>query len=156
MSASPVDAASGAGFGDDDFFELREEGFEAIPNPEGDVFTGRVFEAGNLVEIMVVEFFPERFEHVGDVGVIHDPAELWVARAFHHDFSAEAVAVQAAAFVRFGQVRQEVRCFELESFSEFEIHRIERHGVPPLGGGIREEVSRSKFERNLVFERVAA
>jgi len=116
-SVAAIDATRGASFGDDDFGELREFGLQAPPDPGGDVLAGGVFEAGDFVEIMVVQLFPERLEGPGDVGVIHEPAELGVAFAGDDDFSLEAVAVQAAAFVRLGEVRQQVRGFKLEGFA---------------------------------------
>ena len=116
----PVNAAGGAGFGDDDFGELGELGFEAVPDPDGDVFAGGVFEARDVVEIAVVELFPERFEGVRDVRVIHDPAELGIAFAVDDDFGAEAVAMEAAAFVALGQMREEMGGFELKRLTELE------------------------------------
>ena len=70
-----------------------------FPNPDSDVFASWIFQSGHLVKIKVVELFPDRLEDCFDVSIVHDPAELWVARAVDRDFDFETVAVEAAAFV---------------------------------------------------------
>jgi len=58
-SGASVDAAGGAGFGDDDFAELREVWLEVLPDPGGDIFAGGVMEAGDFVQVAVVELVPD-------------------------------------------------------------------------------------------------
>ena len=65
---------------------------------------------------MVVELFPERLEQPADFRVIHEPAETFVAFARDDNLRLETVAVQAASFVRLGQMRQQVRGFKLKRF----------------------------------------
>ena len=65
----------------------------------------------------MIQFFPDGLEGGGDVRVIHQPAELRVALARHHDFYAEAVAVQPPAFVLLRQVRQQMRRLKLKRFA---------------------------------------
>ena len=86
--------------------EERQFRLQIIPDPFGDDFAGGVFKAGDVVQIMVVELFPVGLEGFGDFRVVHQPAELLVALAGDDDFGAEAVAVEAPAFVILGQVRQ--------------------------------------------------
>jgi hypothetical protein len=69
----------------------------------------------------MVQLAPKRLEGGPDVGVIHNPAKLRVAGAGDGDFDFEAVAVQAAAFVGLGQMRQQVRRFELKCLSQFHV-----------------------------------
>jgi hypothetical protein len=114
-----VDALGGAGFGNDHFFQQRQLRLELFPNPERDIFAGRIFQAGNFVEIIMIKLFPKWFEGVADVGVVHDPSEFFVARPFDRDFDFETVTVQTAAFVRLRQIGQEMRGFELKCFPEF-------------------------------------
>ncbi len=91
----------------------------------------------------MIELFPKGLEMGGDVRVIHQPAELRITFAGHRDFHAKAVAVQAAAFVRFGQMRQQVRGFELKRFAKFHFHRsnarrqtTDRGGRAKAGGRV--------------------
>jgi hypothetical protein len=107
----------GAGFGDEDFGEEREAGLEAVPDPDGDMLAGGVFEAGNFIEVAVIELFPERAEGGGDLGVIDQPAEFGIAGAADDEVDFEAMAVETAAFVRGRQFGEEMGGFELEGFA---------------------------------------
>lgn len=109
-----VNAAGHAGFGDDDFLEERKFGTEALPNPGGEVFAGGIVEAGDFVEVVVIEAVKDGLESGGDVGVVHEPAEFGVAWARDDNFDNEAVAVEPAAFVGLGEVGQQVRGLELK------------------------------------------
>jgi hypothetical protein len=95
-----INRARRAGLGHDDFREQRQFWLQLFPNPDRDNFARRIFEAGNFVQIIMIELFPDRLERRRDVRVIHQPAELRVALARHDDFHLEAVAVQPPAFVR--------------------------------------------------------
>ncbi len=117
-----VDATGGAGFGDDEFGEFGEVGFEVGPDPECEVFAGGVFESGHFIEVVVVELFPEWFEGFGDIGVVHDPAVLGVAFSADHDFDLEAVSVEASAFVLLRNIGQVVCGLKLEGFAQVEFH----------------------------------
>ena len=90
-----VDGSAGARFFDDDAREVGEGGFEALPDPAGEDFAGGVFEAGDVVEVVVVELVVERAEGGVEVGEVADPAEGGVDVAADVDFDAEGVAVQA-------------------------------------------------------------
>jgi hypothetical protein len=121
-SGRAVATAGGAGFGDADFREEREAGFESGPDPGGDVFAGGIVEARDVVEIPVIELIPDGTERGGDIGVIDEPAQLWIARTGDDDVDLETMAVESATFMGFGQARQEMRGFELESFAKFDVH----------------------------------
>jgi hypothetical protein len=123
-SAAAIDTLCGTGFGDDDFGQVRELGFQLFPDPDGHIFARWIFQAGNFVEVMVVELFPERLEGGGDVGVIHEPAEFGIALAGDDDFRRETVAVEAAAFVGLRQMRQQMGGFELEGFAQLNVHKV--------------------------------
>jgi hypothetical protein len=98
-SLTAINTARRAGFGDDNFGQQGELWFELFPNPNGDIFARGVFQARNFVEEKVVKFFPDRFEDRFNVGVIHDPPELGIARAFDGDFHFKTMAVEAAALM---------------------------------------------------------
>ena len=111
-----------ARLGDDNFTQQRQLRSQVFPNPDRDVFAGGVFQAGDFVEITVIELFPERLERFGNVRVIHQPAELGIALAGDDNFRLKTVAVQSAAFMRGRQLRQQVRRFELKSSAQFHFH----------------------------------
>ena len=62
----------------------------------------------------MVKLFPNRAEGVADFRIIHHPAEFWIAGAVDGDLDFEAMAVQAAAFVGFGKMRQQMRGLDLK------------------------------------------
>ena len=116
-----VDGSAGAGFPDDDAAEGGERGFETLPDPAGEDFAGWVFEAGDVVEVVVVELIVERTEGSVEVGEVTDPAECFVEVAADVDFDAEGMAVQARALVAGGNVGQLVCGFEAELFKYFHL-----------------------------------
>ena len=113
-STAPVNTLRRARFGDDDFSQQWQLRLQLFPNPNRDVFTGGIFESGNLVQVKMVQFLPNRFERFRDVGVIHQPAEFRIALAGHDDLRLEAVPVQPTALVRLRQMRQQMRRFKLK------------------------------------------
>ncbi len=122
-----IHAAGGAGFGNDDFREQRQTRFQVAPNPDRDVFAGGIFEPRNFVQIIMIETLHYGFERFADVGVIDQPAESRIHLAGHDDFDLETVAMQAAAFMRRWQIRQQVRRFKLKCFSKFDFHSSKLH-----------------------------
>src|ERR1035441_9948468 len=83
----------------DDAGQAGERGLEAIPYPARDLLAGRIFEAGDLVEIVVVQHPVERLERGADVGEVHHPARLRIDRAGHMNLHAEAVPMKPPALV---------------------------------------------------------
>jgi len=88
-----------------------------LPDPNGDVFAGGVFQAGNFIQIKVVQLVQNGFESAADFRVIDHPAQSGVAIAFNRQLDFEAMPVQAVALMRRRQVRQEVGGFKLKCFS---------------------------------------
>lgn len=119
-----VDGAAGAGFTDDDAGQVGESGFEAFPDPVGEDFTGRVFEAWDVVEVIVIELFVERTEGGVEVGEVADPAGGCADVAADVDFDAEGMAVQARAFVAWWDVGELVRGFEAEFFEDLHLVQV--------------------------------
>ena len=66
---------------------------------------------------MMIQLLPKRLECCGDIGVIDHPAKLGIALALDHDLRLKTVPVQPAALVILRQVRQVMRCLELESLA---------------------------------------
>ena len=109
-----IDCAGGASLGHDHFHEQRKSRLELLPDPDGNVFAGRIFKAVNFVQVVMIELFPDGAEPSRDLGVVHQPAQLGVTLTGHDNFHLKAVAVQPAAFMRGGQMRQQMRGFKLK------------------------------------------
>lgn len=82
-----------------DFFEIGEGADQLVPDPNGDVLRGGIFQSGNIVEVVVVKRFFDRFECGFYIGEVSDPAESGVEGGFEHDADPIGVAVYPAAFV---------------------------------------------------------
>lgn len=88
-----INGARRAGFGDNDFREQRQFWLQFFPDPDRNLFAGRIFKTRNFVQITVVELFPDRLECSRDIGVVHQPAEFRIALARHDDVHLEAVTM---------------------------------------------------------------
>ena len=114
---APINTAGGAGFRDLHSGQKRQAWLQAIPDPHSHVFAGGILQTVNFVEIMVIQLLPERLKRYGDIGVIDHPAKFGIALALDHNLCLKTVAVQSAALVILRQVRQVMRCLELESLA---------------------------------------
>ena len=97
----------------------RQGWLQTFPDPAREVFARRVFQAFDLVQVIVIEPFQDRVESRFDVGEVHHPTGLLADRAFDVDADAKRVAVQAGALVAGRDVGQEVGGFEVEGFADF-------------------------------------
>src|SRR3954453_20865055 len=101
-SAAFVLAAGVAGLEDGDAGDRRERGLEAVPDPAREQLAGGVLEAGDLVEVVVIELGVERRPRVVEHAVVDEPARLFVDGAGDGHLDLEAVAVEARALVAGG------------------------------------------------------
>ena len=116
-----VDAARGAGLAHDDLRQLRQRGAQSAPDPTGEHLAGRVLEALDLVEVVVVETVENRL-HRGRTGRRsrapnrrgRRPGRRCAPRPVR-------VPVQARALVAGRDVRQPMRGFERELLED--LHR---------------------------------
>lgn len=98
---------------DADLGEFRQQRLELLPDPAAEVFAGGVFQAWNIVQIIVVELLVDRLEDRLDFREVADPAGMRIDLAFDVDGDTERVAVQAPAFVArkpSGRLAPEARC----------------------------------------------
>ena len=93
---------------------------QPLPEPDGDAFRGRVVEAFDLVENVMIETGDERVDDSLQIGEVHDPPAGLADRAADGHFSTERMAVHPAAFVPFCYIRQEVSGFKAEILHEFD------------------------------------
>jgi len=102
----------------DELAQCRQSRLEFPPDPARQIFAGRIFQARNVVEIMMIESLEQRRECRLHVGEVHHPSRFRARLAFDMDFDAERMPVQARAFVPGRNVRQAVRGFDLESLED--------------------------------------
>ena len=76
-----------------------------VPDPAGDVFAGRIFEALDFVQMMMVELLPERFKGVADFSVIDQPPQFLVAFSADVERGFETMSVESIAFMILGEAR---------------------------------------------------
>ena len=103
---------------DHDLAQQWQRRLEAVPDPLGQALTGGIIQAGDFVEIVVIQFGKDWGKCRFDVGKIHDPAGLCVRRARNMDFHAEGMAVQASTLVPGRHVRKAVRRLDLETLED--------------------------------------
>ena len=115
-------AAAGAGFMNADLGKLRQQRLDLVPDPLSNHLAGRILQARDVVQVIVVELFIERLEDRLDLGKVADPACMRIERAGQVQCDLERVAMQAPALMPVGYVRQAVGGFEREFFENF-------HGV---------------------------
>jgi hypothetical protein len=85
--------------------EFRQQRLELGKYPFSQVFTGRVFQSWNVIQIVMVEPLIERLEDRFDFRKITYPADMGINLAFKVNGNAERVAVQTSAFVPLWDVR---------------------------------------------------
>jgi hypothetical protein len=117
---TPEHTSGGAGFVDGNAMQERELRFEALPEPASDVFAGGVFEAGDLVEVVVIELVFEGLEDLLDVTEVHEPAGVRIDGAAEGEVDFEGVAVEAGAFVGGGNLGEAMSGFEGEGLGKFD------------------------------------
>ena len=97
-----------------DLFQTGAFRRQFLPEPDRQILEGRVLEAFDLVQIVVIEDLEEGPDGAGDVAKIANPATLGAdrAREMHRDL--ERMPVQAVTFVVGRHIRQPVGGFERE------------------------------------------
>src|SRR6185437_4709737 len=120
-SRSPILATARAGLVDHDAAQRRQAGRQALPEPHRELLAGRILEAGDLVEIAVVERLMERSEGGRELGEIAHPAQARVERTRDVHRQQKGVSVQARAFVAGRNVGQAVCRLDAEFLED--LHR---------------------------------
>ncbi len=85
-----------------------------LPEPGGDDFGGGGFEAGDVVEVVMVELGDDGRGHGLDISKVHHPRAIGVERADEMKDEAIGVAVEPVALVRRREVGEPVRGVEGE------------------------------------------
>ena len=88
-----------------------------------DHFTGRIFQALDFIQIVMIELFYDRVGSAFDIAVVDEITLRRRHFTFDDDIESERVPVEAAAFMAVGEGRQIVGRFEMECFAESDAHR---------------------------------
>ena len=99
--------------------QFREQRFELLPYPFGNDFTGRVFQAGDVVQVVMIQLFIQWFENRLYFSEVADPACIWIDLAFDIDGYAKGVTMQPSTFMSFGYMWEPVSGFESKLFEQF-------------------------------------
>ena len=97
---------------------MRQGGDEFLPDPAGEILTGWIFEARNLIEIVMVEALKYWLKRYFDLSEVHNPARRVSDFAVYADPHRKRMAVQSRTFVFGGHVREPVRSLEGEFFKQ--------------------------------------
>ena len=100
-SLPAVDAPCRASFRNDHFLEQWQAGAQAGPYPKCHTLTCRIFQSFNLIQIMMVQLFPQRLERLRNFGVVHHPAKLRITWAINDNIDLKAVSMKPSAFMIF-------------------------------------------------------
>jgi hypothetical protein len=98
--------------------EVWERFGEMVPDPDGEPFSGWVFQAFDFIQQVVVEPFYQRIDRASQIGKVDDPAESRIEGAAYRDGAAERVTMDASALVPLCDVRKKVCSLESEVLDE--------------------------------------
>jgi hypothetical protein len=102
--------------------EHRHTRLHLVPNPPSKIFRRRIFKAGNVVQVVVIQPVIGRLERGLEFGKVHHPASVWIDSARHMQFDAERMAMQPRALMSGGHVRQAMRSFDGEGAEDSGLH----------------------------------
>ena len=112
---------------DDHLAQRAERRLETTPDPDRELFAGRILQTGNVVEAAMIDLVEDRRESGLDVGEIHHPARVRLRFTRNMDFHAERMPVHSRAFVARRDIRQAVRRLDLEYFEN--VHTFKDYGA---------------------------
>lgn len=110
---------------DDDFAKAGAFRGEPVPNPDCEIFKGRIFQSHDFVERAMVEEFDDFPRRAADSRMVVKPAHARIDFALNGNLHAETVSVHPGAFVVFGNIRQFMGRLETEIFCQTDLHFIQ-------------------------------
>lgn len=96
---SPIDGSAGTGFSYDNGRESWEQGLKPIPNPHRYHFAGRIFETGDVIEMVVIELLKYWQEGCLQNSKITHPPQNVVDGSGYMDLDPERVPMQPRTLV---------------------------------------------------------
>ena len=92
-----------------------------MPYPAGDVFAGRVFQAWDVIKVVVIQPIIDGLEGALDVAEVHDPASGFHGIAADYEAHMEGVSVQSGTLVSLGNIGQAMGCLEVKFLVDFHV-----------------------------------
>ena len=100
------------------FVQPGQQSLQPPKNPPRERLAGRIIQAVDLIQVVMVELIEQRREGGLDIGKVHDPAELRIRFPFDMNLDAKRVPVQPGALVSRGYVGEPVGRLDLENFMD--------------------------------------
>lgn len=108
--------AAGAGLVNVDLLKQRQLRFDAVPEPLGENLAGRVFQALDIVQAIVVQLSDQRLHNSFDLAKVQQVTFRLIDLASDDDIDAERVAMHPAALMPLGEGWEPVSCFKCKRF----------------------------------------
>jgi hypothetical protein len=99
----------------------------AIPDVLSELLGRGVLQAGNVVQIAVIQGVNDRPDDLFEVPEIHHPAGMGIGRAGDAHVDAIPVAVEPAAFVALRRATETMGRLETKCFDQLEFHKSKIH-----------------------------
>lgn len=93
-----------------------------MPEPLCEVFAGRIFQARNIVEIVVVELVINRLEDRFDLRKVANPSGVRIDLSFDINGNTERVTMQTATFVALGNVGRRCADSKMNSLNSSKVY----------------------------------
>lgn len=106
-----------------DLAEQSQRRLEPAPDPDRELFAGRIFQSRDIVEAAMIDFIEHRREGLLDVREVHHPTGMRLRFAGDVDFHAERMPVQPCALMARRNVGKAVCRLDLEYFENVHIFK---------------------------------
>lgn len=107
-SIPAVFAPAGAGLMNTNGGQLRQQRLQLIPDPFRQVFAGWILKAGDVIQVIMIKAFVQRFENSLDFRKVADPACVRINLASQMNADTKRMAVQTSTLVTLWYVREAV------------------------------------------------
>jgi len=105
----------------DDFRKQRQARLRLAPDPAREILAGRIFQARNLIQQLMIDAIENRLKRRAHVCEIHHPTGMRIDRPGNVQLDAKGVAVHASALVSGRHVRQPMSSLDSECAKD--LHR---------------------------------
>jgi len=110
-----------------DTTKQRKPRLDVVPDPARQILARRILEAGDLVQVAMIEALEGRLERGSHVGEIHHPTRVRIDLALKMQLYAERMPMKAGAFVIRRHLRQAMCSLDGEGSEQV-------HGSRPTTG----------------------